>query len=54
MIVIVFLLSISLFVGLVFLCAYLWSARNGQFDDDYAPARRIFFEHTIKKQKTKK
>ncbi len=44
MTVIIFLLSTSLLVALVFLGAYLWSVRSGQFDDDYAPAHRIFFE----------
>ncbi len=49
MIIIIFLLSISLLVALIFLGAYLWSVRTGQFDDDYAPAHRIFFEDKIKK-----
>lgn len=44
MTVILFLLSASLLVALVFLGAYLWSVRSGQFDDDYSPAHRIFFE----------
>ncbi|PSK90443.1 cbb3-type cytochrome oxidase assembly protein CcoS [Taibaiella chishuiensis] len=44
MIVIIFLLSASLLVALFFLGAYLWSVCSGQFDDDYAPAHRIFFE----------
>lgn len=44
MIVIIFLLSASLLVALFFLGAYLWSVRSGQFDDDYSPAHRIFFE----------
>jgi cbb3-type cytochrome oxidase maturation protein len=54
MIVTIFLLSISLFVALVFLVAYLWSVRDGQFDDGYGPAHRIFFDDTIKQQKIKK
>lgn len=54
MIVTIFLLSISLLVALIFLVAYLWSVRNGQFDDDYAPAHRIFFDDKIKQKKIKK
>lgn len=38
------LLGVSLFVSLVFLFAYIWSAKSGQFDDDYSPAHRIFFD----------
>ena len=49
----IFLLSVSLIVALVFLGAYLWSVRNGQFDDDYSPAHRIFFDEKTKQHKTK-
>jgi len=27
-----------------FLVAFLYSAKKGQFDDDYSPAHRILFE----------
>jgi cbb3-type cytochrome oxidase maturation protein len=52
MIITIFLLSVSLLVALFFLGAYLWSVRNGQFDDDYAPAHRIFFDDNNKTTKT--
>ena len=35
------LLPLSIGLGLVFLVAYLWSARTGQFDDLDTPAVRI-------------
>ncbi|WP_118953498.1 cbb3-type cytochrome oxidase assembly protein CcoS [Taibaiella helva] len=54
MIVTVFLLSVSLLVGLIFLGAYIWSVRSGQFDDDYSPAHRIFFDDLSKPFKSKK
>jgi cbb3-type cytochrome oxidase maturation protein len=54
MIITIFLLSVSLIVALIFLGAYLWSVKHGQFDDDYAPAHRIFFDDKIKPHKTKK
>lgn len=54
MIITIFLLTVSLLVALVFLGAYLWSIKNGQFDDDYAPAHRIFFEDNKKQKQTKK
>ncbi|MFZ1530010.1 MAG: cbb3-type cytochrome oxidase assembly protein CcoS [Ferruginibacter sp.] len=42
--IIIFLLCVSLLVALFFLAAYLWSVRTGQFDDDFSPAHRIFFD----------
>ena len=54
MIITIFLLSVSLLVALIFLGAYLWSVKHGQFDDDFAPAHRIFFDDKIKPNKTKK
>lgn len=44
MIISIFLLSISLLMAIIFLLAYLWSVRNGQFDDDFSPGHRIFFD----------
>jgi cbb3-type cytochrome oxidase maturation protein len=52
------LISISIIVALVFLVAFIWSVRNGQYDDDYTPSVRMLFENepptkekTIKKIK---
>lgn len=42
--VIVILLGISLLIAGGFLVAFLWSVRDGQFDDDYSPARRMLVE----------
>ena len=42
--VIIILLSASILVALLFLFAYLWSVKTGQFDDDYSPAHRILFD----------
>jgi cbb3-type cytochrome oxidase maturation protein len=42
--VIIFLLVASLSVALLFLGAFIWSVRNRQFEDDYAPPRRILFD----------
>ncbi len=50
---IIFLLFVSLIVGISFLLAFFWSVKNGQFDDDYSPAHRIFFDDTINKTKSK-
>ena len=42
--VIVILLLVSLAIAGGFLIAFLWSVKDGQFEDDYAPAQRILFE----------
>jgi len=54
MIVTIFLLSVSLIVALIFLGAYLWSVKSGQFDDDYSPAHRIFFDDNLERSKNQK
>jgi cbb3-type cytochrome oxidase maturation protein len=48
---IILLLIASLSVAIGFLVAYIWSAKSGQFDDDYSPAHRILFEDSIKNEK---
>lgn len=47
--VIILLLAVSLFIAGGFLFAFLWSVRDGQFEDDYSPSRRILFDDTINK-----
>jgi len=44
--VMVILLGASLTVGLIFLAAFIWSVKTGQFDDDFSPAHKILFENT--------
>ncbi|MBK8581020.1 MAG: cbb3-type cytochrome oxidase assembly protein CcoS [Flavobacteriales bacterium] len=39
--VIILLISASTLVAGVFLFAFIWAARTGQFDDDRSPAVRI-------------
>lgn len=39
------LISISIIVALVFLVAFIWSVRSGQYDDDYTPSVRMLFEN---------
>lgn len=43
--VIVILIGASLFVALLFLVAFIWSIKSGQYDDDYTPAVRMLFEN---------
>ena len=41
---IILLLLVSIGIAAGFLFAFFWSVRDGQFDDDFSPARRILFE----------
>ena len=38
------LIGVSLFAALIFLGAFIWAVRDGQFDDNDTPARRILFD----------
>jgi cbb3-type cytochrome oxidase maturation protein len=44
------LIGISIVVAGSFLAAFLWSVKNGQFDDDYTPSIRILFDDEAPKQ----
>jgi cbb3-type cytochrome oxidase maturation protein len=38
------LIGVSLFAALIFLGAFIWAVRNGQFDDSKTPSIRILFD----------
>ena len=42
--VILVLVGFSLFVALMFLGAYFWAVKSGQYDDKYTPSVRILFD----------
>ncbi len=42
--VLIYLIPIALFLGLLGLAAFLWSLKNGQFDDLDGDAERVLFE----------
>ena len=42
--VIILLLIISLSIAAVFLGAFLWNVKSGQYDDDSSPAVRILYD----------
>ena len=42
--VIIILLIASISVAGIFLAAFLWGVKSGQFEDDYSPASRILFD----------
>jgi cbb3-type cytochrome oxidase maturation protein len=49
--VIFILISASLIIALGFLVAFIWSVKDGQYDDDYTPSIRMLFDDTIKTKK---
>ena len=40
----VILLLASLSVAALFLVGFIWSVRNGQYDDEFSPPQRILFD----------
>ncbi|MGZ3862157.1 MAG: cbb3-type cytochrome oxidase assembly protein CcoS [Bacteroidia bacterium] len=44
----IILISFSLLIAIGFLCAFIWSVKSGQYDDDYTPSVRMLFEDEIK------
>ncbi len=44
------LITVSLVVALIFLSAFFWSVKSGQFDDDYTPSVRILFDDVIDRE----
>ncbi|SFP89308.1 cbb3-type cytochrome oxidase assembly protein CcoS [Hymenobacter arizonensis] len=46
MTIIFLLIGISLIVALLFLGAFLWAVRSGQYEDTYTPAVRMLFDET--------
>jgi cbb3-type cytochrome oxidase maturation protein len=53
MAVVVLLIIFSLVVAIVFLVAFIWAVRTGQFDDTRSPSIRILFEDQPKKKEEK-
>lgn len=44
MIVLFILIGLSLIVALIFLFLYIWSVKDGQYDDGHTPAIRMLFD----------
>lgn len=45
------LIAVSLVVAIGFLLAFLWSVRDGQYDDDLSPSVRILMEEGTESKK---
>ncbi len=53
MTIIYFLIGISIFMALIFLCAFFWASSTGQHDDVHTPGVRILFDDdVIEKEKS--
>ncbi len=44
--VIILLLIASIAVACLFLAAFIWSVKNGQYEDEESPPLRILFDDT--------
>ncbi len=49
--IILLLIVVSIVVAIGFLAAFIWAVKNGQYDDDYSPSRRILFDDMEKDDK---
>ncbi len=47
------LIGISVFLAVIFLGAFIWSVKKGQYDDPYTPGIRILFEDKKKPKDNK-
>ena len=52
MLIIVLLIAISLTIAIMFLIAFVWGMKSGQFDDTYGPSVRMLFEDKKAKKET--
>jgi cbb3-type cytochrome oxidase maturation protein len=50
--IMIILLPLALFLGGVFLAAFIWSARKGQYDDLETPRFRMLLDDENKLKKT--
>ena len=46
------LIIIGILVASVFLIAFIWAVRSGQFDDSYTPSVRILFDDPTSSNET--
>jgi len=48
------LIGVSLLVALIFLGAFIWAVRSGQYDDNETPPMRILFDDNSEENTDKK
>ncbi len=49
--VIIILILVSIVVAVVFLLAFGWAVKSGQYDDTYSPSVRMLFDEKLKNGK---
>jgi cbb3-type cytochrome oxidase maturation protein len=49
--VLILLIGFSILIAGVFLVAFIWSVKKGQYDDDYSPSVRMLFDDKPKNKK---
>jgi len=52
--VIYILITVSIFVAVLFLIAFIKAVKSGQYDDDYTPSVRMLFDDEIVKENPNK
>lgn len=45
------MIAVSIIMATVFLLAFVWSVKSGQYDDNYTPSLRMLNEDKIEKTK---
>ena len=50
--VILMLILASIVVAVIFLLAFRWAVKSGQYDDTYSPSVRMLFDDKVRKKKT--
>jgi cbb3-type cytochrome oxidase maturation protein len=48
--VLIFLIPLALLIGLIWLAAFIWSVKSGQYDDLEGAAQRILLDDEPQKQ----
>jgi cbb3-type cytochrome oxidase maturation protein len=48
--IIFLLIFISISIAGLFLVAFLWAVKSGQYEDDYTPSIRMLFDNEFKKE----
>ena len=48
--IIILLIAVSMVLALGFLAAFIWSVKDGQYEDDYTPSVRMLFENETPQQ----
>ena len=52
--VIYILITVSIFVAVLFLGAFIKAVKSGQYDDDYTPSVRMLFDDELVKENSNK